>query len=191
MLRLVNTGTVRGRVSLPRSPWGIAGLVIVVGLIAAACGSGGDSNFDDPRLQTFNDQFTTTGQLHQPPAAYPTSPPYGGPHSPNLVPCGVYQAPQSFAGIVHTMEHGAVIIYYQPDLFTPDEVSEVRAVALDLLQDGKRIVFTPHQQINARLALAAWGRLLFLDQFEEEAIRGFADAFENKGPERIPRSAAC
>lgn len=172
----------------------IFGVLLLVGLIAAACGGGGDDgggDFDDPRLQTFDDALTTPGQPHNPPATFATLPPYGGPHNGNLLPCGVYDSEQDFARMVHTMEHGAVIIYYHPDLFSPDEANEVRAVALDLLRADNRIVFTPHRSIDARIAIASWGRLLFMEQFEEETLRGFVAAFEDKGPERLDRGFAC
>ena len=173
--------------------WGVAGVIMAAGIIAAACGGGG-SAFEDARLQRFDDELTSAGQPHIPAGqrlTYPTSPPYGGPHAEIPIRCGLYQEQQSFEGLLHTMEHGGVILYYHPDLFTTDELNALRVVALPLLQDDLRIVLTPHREIDGRLVLASWGRLLRLEQTEEETIRGFVEAFENRGPERIPRSNAC
>lgn len=183
--------SIHRRSRLARKPILIFGALLLVGLIAAACGGGGGGDFDNPGLQTFDDAFTSPGQAHNPPAAFATLPPYGGPHDGNLLPCGVYDSEQDFSRMLHTMEHGAVIIYYHPDLFTPDEANQVRAVALDLLRSGNRIVFTPHRSIDARIAVASWGRLLFMEQFDEEALRGFVAAFENDAPENLPLEFSC
>ncbi len=164
-------------------------------LIAAACGGGGGgSDFEHPRLLRFEDERVTSGQPHAEPGtpiSYPSTPPYAGPHWSTPRPCRVYQEQQAFEGLVHTMEHGGVIIYFQPDVFASDEVNELRTVALDLLNDNKRIVLTPHRDIQSRIVLAAWGVLLPLDDFDETIIRDFTDTFENEGPEKIPRSNAC
>ena len=150
--------------------------------------------FSDRRLRRFDDELTAAGQEHLPPGepiSYRASPPYGGSHWEIPTRCGVYAEQQAFEGLVHTMEHGAVIIYYQPDLATVDEVERLGAVASDLLEQGRRIILTPHQGISSPLALAAWGAILELDRLEDETISGFANAFENRGPERFSREQAC
>ena len=169
----------------------IAGCILAIGLIAAACGGGPD--FDDPRLQTFDNELTTPGQRHVPSDVtvnYPTAPPYGGPHveTPFLVRCGIYREQQTFEGVTHTMEHGTVIWYYHPDVVGPEEVETMRRLAGELLSDGRKLVLTPHREIQTPIALSAWGRLLGLQQYEADTIRAFVTAFQNQGPE--PR-AAC
>lgn len=176
----------RRRVAL----WGLVALAAA--LIAAACGGGSGSDFDDPRLQQFNDALTTPGQPHvSGPVAYPTTPPYGGPHDAVLVRCGVYREAQPFTGMVHTMEHGAVIWYYQPDLFNPEEVSALRRLASELFNGGARLVLTPSRELRAPIVLASWGRLLALQQFEEETVRAYVAAFDGQGPEDLPRASSC
>ena len=121
---------------------------------------------------------------------YPTAPPYGGPHveTPFLVRCGIYREQQTFEGVTHTMEHGTVIWYYHPDVVGPEEVETMRRLAGELLSDGRKLVLTPHREIQTPIALSAWGRLLGLQQYEADTIRAFVTAFQNQGPE--PR-AAC
>lgn len=169
------------------------GLVaLAAALMAAACASGGRGDFDDVRLQQFDDSLTAPGQPHVSGAVpYPTTPPYGGPHDPVLVRCGIYQDAQPFGRLLHTMEHGGVIWYYQPDLFNPDEVSVLRRVASDLFNRGARLVLTPSRELSAPIVLASWGRLLALQQFEEETVRAYVAAFDGKGPEDLPRANSC
>lgn len=150
--------------------------------------------FSDRRLRRFDDELIAADQQHLPPGepiSYPASPPYGGSHWEIPTPCGVYAEQQAFEGLVHTMEHGAVIIYYQPDVFSPDEVNELRTLVLDLLADDRRIILTPNQDISSPLTLTAWGAILELDRLEEETVPGFVNAFENRGPERFSREQAC
>ena len=174
--------------------WWMMTLVVTVGaLIAVACGGGGAS-FDDPRLAEFDDDFTSSGQGHLNSGArfdYPTIPAYGGPHSGNLLPCSVYSDEQSQERILHTMEHGAVIIFFQPDVAAGDDITQIRQLGTELLREGNRIIVVPNRLLTNPIVIASWARLLPLQSFEDATIRAFVDAFENDGPERIPRSNAC
>ena len=175
-----------------RRAWVLALLLMGVALIAAACGGG--SSFEDPRLVEFDDELTTPGQGHLQSGVsfpYPTDPPYGGPHDGNALRCAIYQDEQPPERYLHTMEHGAVVIHYQPDVFANEDVAALRRLGSELLQRGDRIVLVPNRAILSPVVVASWGRLLPLDSGDEAVIRAFVDAFENKGPEDLPRSRAC
>lgn len=173
---------------------GLAVAVLAVGAIAAACGGGGAS-FEDPRLQEFDDAFTTPGQQHLPVGTvfsnYPTLPPYAGPHWEVPSRCGIYDQQQPIEAMVHSMEHGVVIFYFQPDLFRADEVAEMRVVASGLLRDGLRLIMTPNRQIDSAVVMTSWSRILPLNNFEPETVEAFAAAFDNKAPEDFPVGQAC
>ena len=165
----------------------LAGGLAVLGLLAAACGGGGP-DFEDPLLQEFDDQFTTSGQPHLQTgqaAAYPATPPYGGPHWSQPLRCGIYEDEQRFEPIVHTMEHGAVVLYYQPLVHDADAVAEIRVVVLAMLRDRARLIMTPSSQLSRPIVVASWGRLLPMPEFNEEALRGFVEAFEGDAPEDV------
>lgn len=156
-------------------------------LLATACGGGG-ADFEDPLLQEFDDQFTTADQAHlQPgqPAPGIGTPPYGGPHGIQPLRCGIYEAEQAFEPIIHTMEHGAVVLYYQPLVLTGDDVAAIRVVVTDLLSDGARMIMTPSTVLAKPIVVASWGRLLAMPEFDEQKLRGFVGAFEGDSPEDI------
>jgi len=165
-------------------------LVIALGalaLLVAACG-GGSGDFADPRLQQFDNGFTTSGQAHLPPgqpAPGISVPPYGGPHGSQPLRCGIYEAERPFERIVHTMEHGAVALYYQPLIVSADDVAEIRVLVSALLREGARMILAPSTQLSQPIVLASWGRLLPMDSLEEITVRGFVDAFEGDAPEEI------
>ena len=159
---------------------------VTLGLLAAACGGGG--GFDDPRLREFDDQFTTSGQPHLPPgtpAGYNSTPPYAGPHWSQALRCGIYEQEQLFEPMVHTMEHGAVILYYQPLVHETDDIAAMRVVASALIGDGARLIMTPSSRLSQPVVLASWGRLLAMDAFEEATLRAFIDVFEGDAPEDV------
>ena len=173
---------------------GLAIIVLAVGAIAAACG-GGEPIFEDPRLQEFDDAFTEPGQQHLAVGTvfsnYPTLPPYAGPHWEVPSRCGIYEQQQPMEAMVHSMEHGVVIFYFQPDLFRADEVAEMRVVASGLLRDGRRLIMTPNRQIDSAVVMTSWARIMRLGSFEPETVEVFTEAFEDKAPEEFPVAGAC
>ena len=174
-----------------QSPVAIGAIAVFVGLIAVACGGGGGGEFDDERLQTPPDlggQHLNPGQSFD---QYSSIPPTSGPHDPNLLRCGIYAEPQSLERSLHSMEHGAVLFAYHPDLLPAEPVAELQSIANELLDDGKRIVLAPNRRLQGPLAIASWGNLINLNVVEEDTIRGFVAAFEDEGPESFPRSNAC
>jgi hypothetical protein len=178
-----------GRIGRP-SPLAISAIVVFVGLIAAACGGGG-GGFEDARLQTPPDlggQHLNPGQSFD---QYNSIPPTSGPHDPNLLRCAIYAEPQSLERSLHSMEHGAVLMVYHPDLLPAGPVAELQAIANDLLDGGKRIVMAPSRRLQGPLSIASWGNLLNLNVVEDDTIRGFVAAFEDEGPESFPRANAC
>ena len=128
------------------------------------------------------------------PFSYPSTPPAGGPHWSIPTRCGLYAEAQAFEGFVHTMEHGAIIWYYDPAQWTPEAIDQFGELARELLNDGNRLALAPvppNDALAQPIALAAWGHLLFLEEFEPDSIRAFVDKFKDQGPESIPRENAC
>ena len=51
---------------------------------------------------------------------------------------------------------------------------------------GIKTIVTPRPPNDSRIAVAAWGRLLKLEEFDRGQIEDFIGAFINKGPEQTP-----
>jgi Protein of unknown function (DUF3105) len=47
---------------------------------------------------------------------YNSNPPTSGPHAPQPAACGIYREPVTDIQQVHTLEHGAIIVQYDPSL---------------------------------------------------------------------------
>jgi hypothetical protein len=78
---------------------------------------------------------------------------------------------------VHTLEHGAVGILYQPDL-EPDQIELIE----EIVNDYESHMFSmPYPELEDPVVVVAWAHLMRLDGADEEAIREFADVFRQGG----------
>ena len=113
------------------------------------------------------------------PVDYPQDPPVGGPHDPSWQKCAVYDAPVRPENAVHSMEHGAVWITYQPDL--PEGDRETLA-ALDKNQPS--LLVSPYPGLEDPVVASAWGAQLRLDDVHDPRLQAFIDRYAGNGPER-------
>jgi Protein of unknown function (DUF3105) len=118
------------------------------------------------------EQPADQGRTHLRPNAsyrYTQQPPTSGPHDPVPWPAGVYTTPQPETHLVHSLEHGAVEIYYQAsgaNALPADVVAALKGVAAG----NGRVIMTPAPQplsppidgksFTVSLAFAAWDRLI-------------------------------
>lgn len=113
---------------------------------------------------------------------YNSNPPTSGPHFPTTAAWGVHEEIIDDGYLVHNLEHGGIWISYKnPE--DQDLVAKLEALAN---QYQIKVVLTPRPENDAPVALAAWGRLLKLQAYDEAAIKKFIKAFVNKGPENVP-----
>jgi hypothetical protein len=117
--------------------------------------------------------------------------PAGGPHNPTWLNCGIYDEPVRTENVVHSMEHGAVWIAYQPDL-PPDQVEILRdLVRQEQRSRGERmIVLAPKPDLEAPLVLTAWRVQLRVDDASDERIVQFVEQYQ-RGPFTPEPGADC
>lgn len=196
---LTHPTTARRWRDLPRhAPWHL-GLLGVVLAALSACGAttpeaaAPSTSTAAPTAQTdvFNpsiaeaspipgvERFTVTSRDHTTePVKYPQDPPVGGAHDPSWQKCEVYHAPVRNENAVHSLEHGAVWITYQPDL-PADQVA-----ALDNVGEGKRfILISPYPGLTSPIVASAWGAQLRLDNVDDPRLQEFIDRYAGNGPE--------
>jgi hypothetical protein len=129
-----------------------------------------------PEVETFEVESATHTTD---PVDYPQDPPVGGPHDPSWQKCAVYDAPLRPENAVHSMEHGAVWITYQPDL--PESDRE----ALAKLAEGQEyVLISPYPELADPVVASAWGVQLRLDDVSDPRLRAFIDRYAGNGPER-------
>ncbi len=126
----------------------------------------------------------TTGHSTEP-VTYAENPPVGGVHDPVWQNCGYYPAPVRNENAVHSLEHGAVWITYQPDLLL-DQISTLR----DLAESQSFILVSPMEGLPAPVVASAWARQLRLDSADDERLSQFVRSFR-LSPDAPEPGASC
>jgi hypothetical protein len=112
-------------------------------------------------------------------------PPIGGIHHPNWQNCGIYEDQISILNAIHSLEHGAVWVTYQPELSATDIgrlQEEVRGEDFALL--------SPFPNQRSPIVLSAWGVRLELTSADDERIAAFLDTYQ-QGPQTPEPGASC
>ncbi|GAB3478046.1 DUF3105 domain-containing protein [Amycolatopsis cihanbeyliensis] len=116
--------------------------------------------------------------------AYDQNPPFGGPHDGFWAACTgiVYPNAVRTENMVHSLEHGAVWIAYNPD-----QVSGEALDKLELRVEGKPyMMLSPYPGLDQPVSLQSWGHQLKLDSVDDERIEQFITALrlnQNTYPE--------
>ncbi len=112
-------------------------------------------------------------------------PPAGGNHDPVWQNCGIYDETLNTANVVHSLEHGAIWISYQPDL--PAE--EIAAIQ-DAISGQNFLVVSPYPEQRSPIVLTGWGVQLELDSLDDDRFDAFIEAYR-VGPNTPERGASC
>lgn len=113
---------------------------------------------------------------------FPTS----GRHDPKWLNPGVYASPQPATRLVHSLEHGMVVIYVDTP---PDDVMATLESWAGLYGgpwSGVLVVPGPGLGKNTVL-LTAWNKTLRLQPFDPAAAASFIDNYRGRGPEHPVR----
>lgn len=119
------------------------------------------------------------------PVNYPQTPPVGGPHFPVWQNCGVYTEPLENEYAVHSLEHGAVWITYQPDL-PLDQVQHLQ----DITNQSAYRLLSPYPGIDSPVIVSAWAYQLRLPDAYDGRLMRFIVKYE-QGPTAPEPGAAC
>jgi hypothetical protein len=133
-------------------------------------------NIDGVKRVNYEGSKHVTGQQR---VAYDQSPPFGGPHDQVWAVCTgtVYDKPVRNENMVHSLEHGAVWIAYNPD--------KIKGGALKKLEDKVNgqpyLMLSPYPGLDRPISLQSWGHQLKLDSADDQRIDQFITSLrENK-----------
>jgi hypothetical protein len=122
---------------------------------------------------------------------YNSNPPTSGPHAAAPAQFGISDAPVAKEMAVHNMEHAGAVVWYncnaEPAL-SADACTQLRNQLAQVVQTeiaaGKRVLMTPYEGMDSRIALTAWGFLDTFDVFDADRVSRFIETFEcNYDPE--------
>lgn len=114
---------------------------------------------------------------------YSTSPPTSGAHYPVWQACGFYTEPIRAETAVHSMEHGAIWIAYDPDL----PVNEIAAIAALVSSNGHYLA-APYPGLKNPIVLSAWQRQVAVDRISDSVVTEFAEVQLGRVSETAPEA---
>lgn len=112
---------------------------------------------------------------------YRSSPPTSGPHDPKWIDAGFYTTVQPPERLVHSLEHGEVVIYY--DRLAPSVRATLKEWAKRHPGKWDGVIVVPLPGLGQGIVLTAWRKRLRLDPFDAARAQAFLDAFLGHGPE--------
>jgi hypothetical protein len=167
----------------PQRPWGLIAAAVAVVVFAAAvityavvqvnkANADKVESIDEiAGVKTFD---YSAGQDHvTEPVDYAESPPVGGPHDFSWADCTgtVYDVDIRHENAVHSLEHGAVWITYDPDRVSDADV----ATLAELVEGESGRMLSPYVGLDSPISLQAWNNQLKVDDAGDKRIKQFAD----------------
>jgi hypothetical protein len=182
------------RIDKPK-PWGTIALsavlaLVLVGIIGYAVANTGSGVFDPD--EDFGDRLARGEDLARDHVAgqvayedFPARPPLGGEHNALPQQCGVYDAQIPAEHALHSLEHGAAWITYDPDL-PDDQVADLAG----RVENSQQRMMSPLPGQESPIVVTAWARQVEAESADDPLVGRFLDRFTN-GPLTPERGAAC
>jgi hypothetical protein len=183
----------------------IVAVAVVVGVVLAIAGGGGGDRPDDAAVKTAATaagctykSFPEEGRGHtaepRTEANYKTNPPTSGDHNPDPAQDGLYPTGNEppIANWIHTLEHGRIILQYQPDADNDTVAALTKLFNEPVLDSGNSYhmaLMRNNTKMPFKTAAVAWRHYVGCKDAGPkslEAMRVFRDRFVDKGPEFIP-----
>lgn len=124
---------------------------------------------------------------------YSTNPPTSGSHYAQGMPAGFYDEdspevtglPYPEGHLVHNLEHGYVIIWYNcgvlDDAGCAELISEIKAL---MAEESDKVIAFPWHDMDEPVVVTSWGQMLRMETFDGEAVLNFIQI--NRSHPRAP-----
>jgi hypothetical protein len=103
---------------------------------------------------------------------YEQTPPVGGPHAGVWADCTgtVYEVDIRHENAMHSLEHGAVWITYDPEAVSEDDIALLAEVA-----DKSGRMLSPYAGLDSPISIQSWNHQLKVDSAADPRIKQYAD----------------
>lgn len=101
-------------------------------------------------------------------------PPTSGPHYNSKASDGIHTEPIPDELQVHNLEDGGVMVQYNCPAGCDELVTQLTGVVSSY---NSEIILAPYPDMESRIALTAWGRIDRLNDFDENRIVAFIEAY--------------
>lgn len=185
----------------PQRPWGLIVGAVVVAVFAATVltyavlkvnAANADKVTSADQIRGVKSYDYPAGQEHVATLVnYPQSPPVGGQHAPppGWADCTgtVYSVDIGHENAVHSLEHGAVWITYNPDSVSQADIDTLAK----LVENKNGRMLSPYKGLDAPISVQSWGRQLKLGSAGDKRIKQFADFFTQNSTTTPEPGATC
>lgn len=125
-------------------------------------------------------QHIPRGEKHE---AYNTNPPSSGPHwGDGTAGPGIKDTPVPDELLVHSLEHGAAILWYKEGL-PQEQVEKLKTI---FNQVSGKTIMVPRKNLSVPVAMTSWGRVLTLKNIDDKQIKLFLERNNGRAPEQAP-----
>lgn len=131
------------------------------------------------KMSDLGGQHVSKGATH---TAYNSNPPTSGPHWTGVAGPGIKDEPVPDELVLHSMEHGAAVVWYREGLNQSD-VDKITEAFNN--SSGKKIMLA-RKDLDVPVALTSWGYLLKLETIDETKIKEFIETNNDRAPEKAP-----
>lgn len=153
----------------------VAGVAVITGFLLA----GNPLPEELSAVETFPQMGRDHLVQGEAPPDYKSSPATSGDHSSTTAECGIYTSEVPDEVQVHNLEHGAVVIQYQPGL----DSAAIQALQEYARTKASHILVAPRADLDDPVVVTSWTRMLRLRTADIGTIDVYYDQFVLSGPE--------
>lgn len=126
------------------------------------------------------------------PGPFNSDPPTSGRHYGQPMEAGFYQegdtetqAPYPEGYILHSLEHGYVVFWYNCDPLDKSACTQLKTDIKDVMDDFRsvKLIGFPWTSTNVPLVMTSWGQLQRFETFDKGVAKSFVRANRNQSPE--------
>ncbi|RJR26273.1 DUF3105 domain-containing protein [candidate division WWE3 bacterium] len=156
-------------------------IAIFVGIIFLASKQGAKNN-----LPLAGDSIPEAGRNHVPKGQIKevSDPPTSGDHyGDGVAGPGMHNDPVEDGLMIHSLEHGAVNLNYDPEKLTEDQINQLKDIFNNKFK-GKKMMM-PRKNMSSPITMVSWGQMLKLDNIDETKMIEFMTNNNDRGPEKV------
>jgi len=162
---------------------GVAVVAVLVGIVVTSATPPVDpATIEVEGLQTFDGLEAVHVQSA---VDYTMSPPAGGPHNPSWLNCGIYEEEVPAEYAVHSLEHGAVWVTYNPEQVSGGDLDTLRSQ-----MPRSYMILSPFSGLDAPVVASAWGVQVALDGIDDPRLSQFIIKYR-QSPDAPEPGALC
>lgn len=131
------------------------------------------------KMPDLGGQHVARGATH---SAYNSNPPTSGPHWTDVAGPGIKDEGTPDELVLHSMEHGAAVVWYREGL----DQSDINKITEAFNNSSGKKIMVARKDLDVPVALTSWGYLLKLDTVDEAKIKEFIETNNDRAPEKAP-----